>query len=335
MTAQKDQISAEWPTIFELAAQIPQMDLSRARSNVVGRPPVTQGLAPEPFPIKEGYWNATPEQIASLRVPRIEVNGDIKGFQRERVTAHARKIARAMLEGKEMPPMLISIFPDGKAYANEGQHRALGAIIARKNVEVVVKRRTVEQARDLFTNQSKARKVSHNDTLLTGNSPIELYIQDAVTTSDHPWSNLVSPYASRTKMSVTAMATMAGAYGYNTIHQSVTRFTSLTDKDEPLDIANANKLATLLACFGDKATNPLAFRTRSLRAITFAALYIVRRNPHWKAKDYERWVRHMPTFDWARYSHMLNREGALMMALVEHWNKRLPEDKRVKIGVVS
>ena len=147
MTNNKDQLSPNWPTIFELASTIPQIDLATGRGGK-NRPPVTQGLIPVEFPIEEGFYEVKPEQMASLRVPKIEVTDEVRGFQREKVNSHVRKIARALLSGDEMPPLMISIFPDGQAYIDDGQHRALASIVTRKPLEVVVKRRTVEQARD-------------------------------------------------------------------------------------------------------------------------------------------------------------------------------------------
>ena len=129
MTPMKDQISPHWPTIFELASTIQQIDLhapSARRKGGPNRRAVTHGLIPEPFPVQEGYFVVTPAQLASLKVPKIEVGADIKGFQRDKMNTHARKIARALLDGIEIPPITVSIFPDGEAYVGDGQHRALG-----------------------------------------------------------------------------------------------------------------------------------------------------------------------------------------------------------------
>lgn len=326
-------ISDSWPTIYELATQIGQVDLER-----IGRPggakknaaPITSGLVPEPFPIKEGYFTASPQQLASLRVPKIEVNGSVKGFQREKVNSHVRKIAKAMMEGDEMPPLIISIFPDDQAYVDDGQHRALAGIMVRRSLEVVVKRRTIDQARKLFTNQGKAKGLKSDDTLLTGDSPVELYIQDAVTSDNHPWSDLVAPYRGGTtyKMTPTTMAQMVGSFVFNAFNQGVNFYT--TRPEEQFDEKLANRLSGLVRVFGGKQTNPLAFRGRSLRAIAYAATWIFRRNPSLREQDWDRWVKHMPTFDFARYPHLLTKEVDLAYALIDHWNKRLPEDRKVK-----
>ena len=330
MTDSKEQISPNWPTIFELASTIQAIDLNAPASRRKGGPnrrSVTHGLTPEPFPVKEGYFIATPEQIASLIVPKTEVGIDIKGFQRGKVNAHARKIARALLEGKEMPPILLSIFPDGKVYVDEGQHRCLGSIIARMPLEVVVKRRTVEQARELFANQSRSKRLKSDDTLLTGSSAIELYLQDALTTDHHPWSSLVSAYPSPVRMTPTSMTLCVGAFAHNTMDMSVNAHTARPP--EVFDPKHADQLARLFQAFGNKTTNPLAFRAKSLRAITFAAVHVFRRNDNAQPKDEERWIRHMPNFDFSRWAHILNREVELSLALVDHWNKRLPEGRRV------
>ena len=329
-------LSPKWPTVFELAAQIPQVDLTgkRARGGK-NRPPVTQGIVPEPFPFKQGYFEVTPEQVCSLIVPRIEVDGDIRGFQREKTNSHARKIARAMLAGDEMPPISCTIFVDDKGevlinhvYLDDGQHRALGGVIARQPLEVIVKHRTFEKARKLFANQSKAKNLRSDDTLLTGNSPIELYIQDAVTSDDHPWSDLVSAYKSERKMTPTSMAIIVGSFVFNSMNMGVQYLISRPEED--FDVNQADRLASLIRSFGNRTTNPLAFRARSLRAISYAAIHIFRRNPNTKDDDVERWKRHMPQFHFDNFPNLLNREQELAVALVDHWNKRLPEERKVK-----
>lgn len=324
----KDQLSPDWPTIYELAATIPQIDLQTSRGGK-NRPPVTQGLVPEDFPLHKGYFEASPEQIASLRVPKIEVTNTVRGFQREKVNSHVRKIARAMLAGEEMPPLMISIFPDQKAYIDDGQHRALASVVTRLPLEVVVKERTVAQARKLFASQSRAKKLRRDDTLLTGDSAIELYIQDALTSSNHPWSTLVGQSASRYRMSPTTMAAAVGAFTFNSMSLSINEFTKRSEDE--FDEALAGTLADLIRAFGTKSTHPVAYKGGVIRAIAFAAVHIFRRNENSQMRDYGRWMTHMPTFDFGKYPHLLNKESHLSIELVNHWNKRLPDDRRVKI----
>ena len=321
-------LSPNWPTIFELASQIPQTSSGgRGTKNAM---PVTQGLTPEPFPATPGYREVSAEQIASLRVPKITVESEIKGFQREKVNSHARKVARALAAGEEMPPIMVSIFPDGLAYVDDGQHRALGAIIARKPLEVVVKHRTVDQARKLFTNQGKAKSLRSDDTLLVGDSPLELYIQDALTSTNHPWSGLVSVSGGGhgRRMTPTTMGQLVGSYVYNSLSTGVMSFTR-RPHDE-FDEKLGHQLAELIQSFGNSTTNTMAFKGRMLRSIAFAAIHIFRRNPNVQDGDVERWKNHMPKFDFMKFPHLLAREQEMGVMMVEHWNKRLPEDRKVK-----
>ena len=327
MTNPKDQLSQKWPTIFELASTIPQIDLATSRG-ALNRPPITQGLMPVDFPLTEGLFEASPEQLASLKVPKIEVTDEVRGFQREKKNAHVRRIARAMLAGEEMPPLMVSIFEDGQAYVDDGQHRALASVLTRIPLEVVVKRRTVEQARKLFASQSKGAKLRRDDTLLTGDSALELYIQDALTSMNHPWSSLVGLNASKYRMSPTTMAAAVGSFVYNSLSIGISDFIKRPESE--FDDNLAAMLADLLHAFGTKTTHPIAFRGSVVRAITFSAIYIFRRNDHAAVNDVGRWNTHMSTFDFGKFPHLLGKESQLALELVNHWNKRLPESRRVK-----
>ena len=327
MNTPKDQISTTWPTIFELASTIPQIDLVTLRGGK-NRPPVTQNLIPVEFPVKEGYFEASSEQLASVIVPKVEVTNEVRGFQREKVNSHARKIAQAMLAGEEMPPVMLSIFPDDKAYVDDGQHRLLASMITRKPLEVVVKRRTVEQARKIFAAQSRAKTLRRDDTLLTGDSPLELYIQDALTSDDHPWSALVGVRATRYRMSPTTMAASAGAFGFNSLAMSINDFLRRPEKE--FDTQKAASMADLIHAFGSKTTNPVAFRGGVIRAITLTAVHVFQRNGREATpKDYARWMTHMPQFDFNKYPHLLSKESQLSMVMLDHWNKRLPASRKV------
>jgi hypothetical protein len=326
MTNPKDQLSQNWPTVFELATTIPQIDLTTSRGGK-NRPPITQGLMPADFPLQEGYFQASPEQLASLKVPKIEVTDEVRGFQREKKNAHVRKIARAMLAGEEMPPLMVSIFEDGIAYVDDGQHRALASLLTRIPLDVVVKRRTVDQARKLFASQHKAARLRRDDTLLTGDSPLELYIQDALTSASHPWSSLVGMTATKYRMSPTTMAAAVGSFVYNSLSIGINDF--IRRPENEFDDSLAAMLADLLHAFGTKVTNPVAFRGSVVRAITFAAIHIFRRNENAQVHDVGRWMHHMSQFDFGKYPHLLGKEAQLSIELVNHWNKRLPAQRRV------
>jgi hypothetical protein len=128
-------------------------------------------------------------------------------------------------------------------------------------------------------------------------------------------------------MTPTTAAQCIGSYVYN----SFSGISSLTRKgDAEFDEKLGHQLATFVKVFGNSQTNPLAFKGRSLRAIAFAAVWIFRRNPAVKDGDVERWKQRMPQFEFAKYPHLLGKEQEMALMMVEHWNKRLPEERKVK-----
>jgi hypothetical protein len=336
----KIEIEDSWPTVYDVASGIAKIDLKVTSDKHKSSPnnkAVTEGLSPEAFPLKEGYFKATPEQLASLIVPIVTVGEVIHGFQRDARTAkaHVRKIAREMLKGVEMPPILVTITKDknGNEFAavSDGQNRSVASIISRVPVSVVVDRRTAEEAALLFANQRKAKVIPRGSTILTGNSPVEEYVQDALTSDDHPWSGLISATITggdRRRIPVNTAATVIGGYAYNNLNGSLPYFTTTTDK---FDSARADDLATIIAAFGKKTTNPLAFKTSSLKAITNAATCVFQRNAASEPGDKKRWETHMGKFLFEDYTHILSRHLLLTQALIDHWNKRLPEDRKVTI----
>lgn len=337
--------SQKYPTVFEIASDIGVVDLdARGRGNTKRASKnkfVTDGLTPKPFPMKEGYYEVTPEQLASLKVPVITVGEKVTGFQRDarQSKAHARDMAKAMRDGEEFPPIIVSITKNSvtgeeEAIVSDGQHRSVAAIISRTSCEVVVKERDETPAKNLFSNQTKSKRIRHDHTLLTGDSPLEIYIQDALTSDDHPWSDMISdPESARDKRRMTPVtaATMIGAYVFDAMSAGVNNY--IKRSHEGFDTARADELAELIKAFGNKMTNPDAFRSRSLKSTTYAAIYIFHRNPAVKASDRKRWMEWMPRFAFRDYAHLWNNEQQLAQALVAHWNKRLPAERKVEVMV--
>lgn len=337
--------SQQYPTVYEVASDIGVVDLTTSGRGNKRRASkssmVTDGLTPKPFPMKEGYYEATPEQLASLKVPVITIGDSVSGFQRDArdSKAHARDMAKAMMDGKEFPPIIVSITTntetgEEEAIVSDGQHRSVAAIIARQPVEVVVKKREETAAKNMFSDQTKSKRIRHDHTLLTGDSPLELYIQDALTSDDHPWSGMITTTggsSDKRRMSPVTAATMIGGWVTDTMSAGVNVY--IKRSTEGFDVNKANELAELVRAFGNKMTNPNAFRSRSLKAITYAAIYIFQRNPAVKASDVKRWMEWMPRFSFREYSHLWNSDQELAKALVQHWNKRLPQDRKVEITV--
>lgn len=330
----------EGPTLFEIGQEIPNVDLTRpgARGRVSeGAGVIVDGLTPRPFPHQEGLLRVSPDQLASLKVPVLKTeSGEIKGFQREKALPHIRKMGRVLIRGGEFPPIAVSLDYDTyEPYINDGQHRALAAIAAGQSIEVVVKRRTLDQAKELFANQSKARKLTFDGTLMVGTSALERYVQDAVKNPTHAWHPLVGTgkagVGGGKSLTLTTMALAVGSYVHNTLNQGVNAHVERPAAD--FSEALADEMAGLIKAFGDRNTNPLAFRATSIRAISAAAVYIMRRGPVWPGRV-DRWNKHMPSFQFGVHMHLL---GASDQAdkLVIHWNKKLQEVSGHRVNIVN
>ena len=133
------------------------------------------------------------------------------------------------------------------------------------------------------------------------------------------------------RMTPVTAATMIGAYVYDAMSAGVNIY--IKRSQEGFDVNKANELAELIKAFGNKMTNPAAFRSRSLKAITYAAIYIFQRNPAVKASDAKRWSEWMPRFNFNEYAHLWNSDQQLAQALVAHWNKRLPQERKVEVVI--
>lgn len=286
---------------------------------------VLDGLKPKRPPAKEGLHLFTPEELLTLIVPTIEVNGRVTGYQREPDLAHARRIADAMLAGKPFPPMNIALDGRGRFYDPDGQHRALGGVIARVSVWGVVRKMDKREQAELFFGQRKAKAVDPNVLTLSGTGPFERYVQEAVSSSGNPWSDVASANRrSKTRIGPYTMYQLLIRYVGNLEGQATGRRGSI---DERWDRGLADELAGLISCFGDKQTNPLAFRPATLQAIGSTAMWVFRRHER-HPEDYERWQRHMPLFPFERYVHVRTQREMTDWLLV-HWNKRLTGGRRV------
>lgn len=326
---------SSWPTVLEIASDIKQIDLdSPAPSHQADiKESVADGIKAKPFPMKEGYFKVTPAQIASLEVPIITIGDKVEGFQRDtrESKTHARKMAKAMLGGKDFPPIMVSTYKDdkGKTHAiiSDGSHRAVASLIARVPIEVVSKKRSFEDAKQMFADQRKQRKISSDQTILTGNSPLEHYIQDALTSDDHAWSGMITTQRDKRKITPITAAMCIGAYVHDSMNAGLNYYA--TKSEEEFDAAKADELLALIMAFGNKTTNPLAFRSNSLKAITHTAVYVFQRNENPQSGDRARWMEHMPTFAFEDYPHLLAKHGQLMQALLEHWNRRLSANRKI------
>lgn len=318
------------PTIKEICDVVYQTDAA-GRVPIRATPvPVTKGLAIRDAPKKQGLVQITPEQALSIIVERVTVNGSIDGYQRVQDITHARRIAAALRRGEDLAEVSLAL--DGNAvYADDGAHRLIACVIARKPIWATIRRRSSEQRAARFASQQKARRVGADVLALSSSTAIHRYVQDAVVARknglEHPWVPLVGAKNTSAVMgphlAVSALANYSLAVRGNNLLQRLDE----QRIDEAFKPAQGEELARLFLTFGTKSTNPLAFRPAAVRAVADAAVTVIARQG-WKKQDVDRWTRHMASFDWAGYA-WVRSSRELASVLIRHWNKRLSEDKRV------
>ena len=302
-----------------------QMGLSRRRG-LPDPPLVLDGLKARRPATTEGLHVFTPEEVLDLNVDDTIVNGKVTGYQRGPDIKHARKIAAALSEGKHVPLPTIALDGHGKFWVVDGQHRAMAAVIARTPIPAYVERLTKDEQAELFFNQRRAKTVDPNVLILAGRGPFERYVQGAVAEQRHPWSEIASANrSSKTRIGPFAM--------YKLIVRYVANVESTGGQgrfDDKWDVELADGLAPLISCFGNKQTNAFAFKPANLQAVGSAAMWVFRRHVV-HSEDRERWQRHMPTFSFTRFIHVTAQRD-MTGFLVEHWNKKLSENRRVVRG---
>lgn len=318
-----------YPDVYQLADRLLMPDTGKAKATKISRK-ATDGISIKHVTLEPDkiYWLG-PGEIADFLVG-VSPTG-IRGEQRD-PTADAqgrrkvREIADAITAGKVLPDVLVALDDSESTqlqFVPDGGHRCCAAFLARMPIRVATRNLTPDQRRQLFIDQSKARKIKTQQFVVDGDGPIDLYVQDALTRTDHPWSDLVAHQARSGRMSPAQMATLAGMYGCDQI-----RGTYLHLDQSRFDTDAATELASLLRCFGSHASNPLAFRDKSRRASVLAAIHSVRRSDQ-RVKDAKRWTDHMPAFRFAEHQHV-RESTALCDCLLGHWNKRLSLERKVQ-----
>lgn len=309
-------------TLFSVAKDV---RVSKAGSTTLG-----DLIKPVPFDKTIGYRMATPESLGSLIIPASHYDGQkLEGFQRILRPAEARKIARALEQGKDMPPVLVSIDENGNPLLTDGQHRSVGSMLSGCPIAVVVEKRTYKRAQELFANQKLGVAPSNDYLILSGTGPYNEYIQDALTDDRHPWADIVGPGAvggpgSSTKITPSSMFRLLIAYAGN--QAGIRTNSSMGTETLRWEQDMADELATLVECFGTRVTNSDAFKPGSLSAIGVVTTLAIGRTGR-KASDIARWKAHMPTFHFNQYAHLT--PTVLIDTLIAHWNKRLRESSRI------
>lgn len=289
--------------------------------------PIVSGLTPAPFRNEVGYRVIAPEELLSLRIPIVHRGKEkITDYQRKLSIGHATSIAWAMLEGKDVPNIQISLDEKGDAYCTDGQHRAVAAIIARQPIDAVVAQRSYHSAHQLFADQALAKKPTANHLILTGTDRMARYVQDALTQTNHPWHNLVHE-THKQKLQPSTMHRLVTMYGCDVIGaltaDKVRKVAARFDTDR------ADELAELIGVFGKDAhgefrkdNNHAAFKQTNLSALCQAAVYtLIRAEDIHPGADKARWMTHMPDFNWIKFGYIRDQK-AMTEQLLDHWNKK-------------
>lgn len=317
------------PTIKEICDELYQLDPRTGKTPFRNQTPVTKNMVIRAAPKKIGLVQITPEQALSIIVERISVNGKIDGYQRVQDQQQARRIAAALKRGEDIAEVSLAL-DKGNVYADDGAHRLMASVIAKKPIWGVIRERSPEQRAARFTNQSKARRPGADVLALSGTSVVHRYVQAAVVArkngTEHPWAQLVGQKNTSAVMgphlATAALTNYALAVRGSNLQRMDDERVNRAFKPEM-----GAELARLFLTFGTKSTNPLAFRPAAVRGIADAAVTIIAKQGR-KKQDVERWTRHMSTFDWAGYA-WVRSSRELASVLVRHWNKRLGDDKRI------
>lgn len=300
--------------------------VSALRRQGLTPPLVIDGLRIRKPAAQEGLFLLTPEELLTLRIAQVSVNGRVVGYQRELNVADARKIAPYLAGGGMVPPITLALDGKGQMWISDGQHRAAGAVIARVPIWATVQRLDKDEQRQMFLSQRRARRISSDVMTLAGADPLARYVQEAVVSNDHPWSEIVSANRkAKTKISPYAAYQLLIRYVLNVEGQAASYRTNM---DAQWDRGLADGLAPLISCFGNKQTNPLAFRPGTIQAVGAAAMWVFRRHEE-HSDDRARWMAHMPAFQFAQYVHV-RTQTAQTGLLIDHWNKRLSAARRVE-----
>jgi hypothetical protein len=310
--------------LYDIAEGIQQAD--KQGKVVPSSKPITVGLKAQDPPFTPGLHYISPSQALNIFVDVLHIeDGQKSGYQRKADPAHVRRVARQLREGYPFPPVLLAVENGNYAEAIDGQHRLLGAVMARKSAWVAAVEMTEHERQQLFAGQRKAKTVDRATLILAGDGPVEEYIQDAVTSSNHPWSRWIVPYPSSNHIPVPTAYAAIASYGMATLRTPTG--TSPEYIAEHWRIKPANELADLISAFGTRQTNPDAFANAAFRGIVQAAIVIVRRRGS-KPADVARWHKRMRAFPWRDYPQ-LRSSMEWGDALIAWWNKGLKKEQRV------
>lgn len=310
------------PTILEIAQTVKDVDPKtgkRLKRSLADR-------APEPasLPTEGVFHELTPSQILSVYVPTMTVNGKVEGYQRPPSPKQVVDMASSIRAGKKFPVAELVRLPDGRVDGTDCQHRALAHVMADRPMDSVIRPMTEDEARQMFHDQDKGKKIPKDVTVLTADNPFGLYCKDALENTSNPWHELVARNSSSNRVGVGTLYTMLGIYVGNRPIIDNTHESNEHMRTVAFDRGAAADLYVWVSTFGPKRIYPEPFIDGRLRAISTAALLIMRRRQI-DQEDRKRWTNHMSLFPFEDYKKV-RVSGEIARALVEWWNRKLPKN---------
>ncbi len=168
-------------------------------------------------------------------------------------------------------------------------------------------------------------KINPSNLIMSGTDELSTYIQDAIVEKKHSWYGLVTEKSSsKVKLTAKQAADAARRYSQNVLSENMREKTF-----EEFDPKMGDEMAMLLRSFGSKEGNPMAFKPKAVRAITYAAVIVIRRQGSRKT-DVARWNNWMVNFPFHEYA-AVSKSRELAFLLVRHWNKKLSKANKIEI----
>ena len=290
-----------------------------------------EGFTPKRTPRRHGLIKLTPEQLASL-VVEVKDPTTNEGYQRVLEHKQVAEMMAMIDKGALFPPPLLAFDADLGWVIVDGQHRALAHALSNEPLLCCLYLdMSVDQRRQLFRDQRKAKKVGANHQTLNEDSPLALLVQSVFTDPDTDlayWSEIARCRA----MGENLMFLTMGAWLTKKNTRQMRTYESITINKESLE--QLEQLGSLLR---EALKSPAAYKTNwkayRVRAVTRLALAIWSqcKTPEQQDAAAERWGRVFPKFDWNEHQHLTSQSTIVPMLIQQVWNKRLAHKSHLYI----
>ncbi len=323
------------PTIYDICQHIQIAEDGRTHRSAK---PVTTGMEPRPIEHieKEGLYTLEPDEILTIHVEQVteDADGNIVGFQRPLQNASARAVARAIKAGRNIAPPTVAL-DEGCFYAPDGQHRLVGAVIAREPLKVSIELLNQKERIARFADQALSRKPSADVLILgrAGTDPVARYIRDGIEATnhdaDHPLAGYVGQVGTPYRIGVATTYSFLAPYALKRMAVGA----EMGRRIQELSQTQRNEITTdlldegagLLTIYGAKFhAHKLAYAPATVRALADLAVTVVRRSDN-PTEAADRWRRVMASFNFNTVKSDMTRHLEIRFLLAKKWNSNRPE----------